>query len=41
MMSALRQLFDSMQRGGRVQMQYDARVYFGLIQTPGTADSGH
>ncbi len=41
MMSALRQLFDSMQRGGRVQMQYDARVYFGLIQTPRTADSGH
>jgi hypothetical protein len=31
MMKALRQLFDSSQRGGRVLMQYDARVYSGLI----------
>ena len=31
MMRALRQLFDSNQRAGRVAMQYDARVYSGLI----------
>jgi len=33
MMQALRRLFDATQYGGRVVMQYDARVYFGLIQT--------
>jgi hypothetical protein len=37
MMKALRQLFDSTQRDGRVLMQYDARVYSGLIQMPRTA----
>jgi len=34
MMQALRGLFDATQRNGRVVMQYDARVYFGLIQAP-------
>jgi SAM-dependent methyltransferase len=37
MMRALRQLFDSNQRAGRVTMQYDARVYTGLIHTGKTA----
>ena len=32
MMRALRQLFDATERSGRVDMQYDARVYFGVIQ---------
>ena len=31
MMQALRDLFDTTQRGGRVVMQYDTRVYLGLI----------
>jgi SAM-dependent methyltransferase len=31
MMKALSALFDATQHGGRVVMQYDARVYFGLI----------
>jgi SAM-dependent methyltransferase len=34
MMRALRQLFDATQRNGRVVMQYDARVYLGVIQHP-------
>jgi SAM-dependent methyltransferase len=34
MMQALRALFDATQRDGRVVMQYDARVYSGLIQPP-------
>jgi SAM-dependent methyltransferase len=33
MMQALRRLFDSAQRNGLVQMQYDARVYFGVLHT--------
>jgi SAM-dependent methyltransferase len=37
MMQALRQLFDSTQRNGRVVMHYDARVYYGLIHGPQTA----
>jgi SAM-dependent methyltransferase len=37
MMRALRQLFDATQHDGRVVMQYDARVHFGLIQDPLTA----
>jgi SAM-dependent methyltransferase len=37
MMRALRQLFDATQRDGRVAMQYDARVYSGLIRPPRTA----
>jgi SAM-dependent methyltransferase len=37
MMQALRRLFDSTRHDGRVQMQYDARLYFGLIQAPRTA----
>jgi len=38
MMQALRQLFDATEHDGRVLMQYDARVYLGVIQvgvTPG------
>jgi SAM-dependent methyltransferase len=34
MMQALRALFDATQHDGRVVMQYDARVYSGLIQPP-------
>lgn len=34
MMRALRQLFDATARDGRVAMQYDARVYFGLLHPP-------
>lgn len=34
MMQALRALFDATERDGRVEMQYDARVYSGLIQPP-------
>jgi SAM-dependent methyltransferase len=37
MMKALRQLFDSTQRDGRVLMQYDARVYSGVIHAAQTA----
>jgi SAM-dependent methyltransferase len=37
MMQALRQLFDATQRNGRVVMQYDARVYLGVIKHSLTA----
>jgi SAM-dependent methyltransferase len=37
LMKALRQLFDSTQRDGCVLMQYDARVYSGLIRAAETA----
>ena len=37
MMQALRRLFDSTQQNGRIVMQYDARVYFGVLQAPRTA----
>jgi SAM-dependent methyltransferase len=33
MMQALRRVFDTHQRDGRVVMPYDARVFFGLIRT--------
>jgi len=34
MMRALRELFDATARNGRVVMQYDARVYFGVMHDP-------
>ena len=37
MMRSLRQLFDATQRDGRVVMEYDARVYSGLIRPARTA----
>jgi len=33
MMQAVRDLFQTNQRGGRVVMQYDTHVYLGVIQT--------
>jgi hypothetical protein len=37
MMRTLRQLFDSTQHNGRISMQYDARVYTGLLRAGPTA----